>query len=219
MRCDDLLKHHITARLTAFERQHAIAEGARAAAVAVTVTDEGHGAALPGMPQYARWQANAALVLTRRSMRLANHAGQWALPGGRIDPGETPEDTALRELEEEVGLSLGHDAILGRLDDFVTRSGFIMTPVVIWAGPHPEFHPNEHEVESVHRIAVTEFMREDAPLLDDGPEPGRPVLRMPVGSDWIAAPTAAILYQFSEVCLRGRRTRVAHFDQPAFAWR
>ena len=219
MRCDDSLKDHITARLAAFCLQPALAEGARAAAVAVTVTDEGHGAALPGMPHYAHWQENAALVLTRRSMRLANHAGQWALPGGRIDPGETPEDTALRELAEEVGLTLGHDSILGRLDDFVTRSGFIMTPVVIWAGPHPEFHPNEHEVDSVHRIPVTEFMREDAPLLDTGPEPGRPVLRMPVGSDWIAAPTAAILYQFSEVCLRGRQTRVAHFDQPAFAWR
>ena len=48
---------------------------------------------------------------------------------------------------------------------------------------------------------------------------GAPILRMPVGDNWIAAPTAAILYQFREVCILGRDTRVAHFDQPAFAWR
>lgn len=219
MHCDDRLKDHIAARLGAFCRQPLAPGGARAAAVAVTITDEGHGAALPGMPRHADWQANAALILTRRSMRLANHAGQWALPGGRVDPGETPEDAAVRELEEEVGLALGRERVLGRLDDFVTRSGFLITPIVIWAGPRPEFHPNAHEVASVHRIPVTEFMRPDAPLLEDGPDPGRPVLRMPVGADWIAAPTAAILYQFSEVCLSGRQTRVAHFDQPAFAWR
>jgi hypothetical protein len=62
-------------------------------------------------------------------------------------------------------------------------------------------------------------MREDAPLLNSIPESEHPVLRMPVGDSWIAAPTAAMLYQFREVCIAGRKTRVAHFEQPYFAWR
>jgi hypothetical protein len=75
------------------------------------------------------------------------------------------------------------------------------------------------EVESVHRIAVAEFLREDAPLLDELPGSEHPVLRMPIGRHWIAAPTAAVLYQFRELCLLGRATRVAHFEQPTFAWK
>jgi hypothetical protein len=101
----------------------------------------------------------------------------------------------------------------------VTRSGFVITPVVVWAGPAREIQPNPAEVASIHRIPVDEFMRADAPLLDDGPDPQRPVLRMPVGQHWIAAPTAAALYQFRELCIAGRATRVSHFDQPEFAWK
>jgi hypothetical protein len=122
-------------------------------------------------------------------------------------------------MHEEIGLELPASAILGRLDDFPTRSGFVITPIVIWAGAQPSLRRNVEEVESIHRIPVHELLRADAPLLDPGPDAGRPVLRMPIGADWIAAPTAAILYQFREVCLLGRATRVAHFDQPAFAWR
>ena len=183
------------------------------------MTTEGFGAGLAGLPQHDTWQTTAALILTKRSSRLRNHPGQWALPGGRIDSGETPEQTALREMHEEVGLRLDERAILGRLDDFTTRSGFTMTPIVVWAGPDCELVPNEHEVDSIHRIPVTEFLREDAPLLDPSDDGGAPVLKMPVGSSWIAAPTAAILYQFREVCLLGNETRVAHYEQPAFAWR
>lgn len=72
---------------------------------------------------------------------------------------------------------------------------------------------------STHRIPLTELLRPDAPLLDANERSPHPVLRMPVGASWIAAPTAAMLYQFREVCLRGQATRVAHFDQPQFAWR
>jgi hypothetical protein len=89
----------------------------------------------------------------------------------------------------------------------------------VWAGPRDVLVPNPAEVSSVHRIPVSEFLRADAPLLDPVPDGGPPVLRMPVGDNWIAAPTAAVLYQFREVCLLGRATRVAHFEQPAFAWR
>jgi 8-oxo-dGTP pyrophosphatase MutT (NUDIX family) len=218
LECDERLRAAIRAQLADFPHERAAGEG-RAAAVAVAIADEGHGANLSGLPNHDLWQSRAALLLTRRSSKLRNHAGQWAFPGGRVDVGESAEETALREMREEIGLALTADAVIGRLDDFVTRSGFVITPIVIWAGPQPRLEPNEHEVASIHRIPIAELLREDAPLLDPGPDAGRPVLRMPIGSDWIAAPTAAILYQFREVCVLGRRTRVGHFDQPAFAWR
>lgn len=206
-------------RLRAFSARSLGADQRHAAAVAVAIADEGHGADLPGLPQHAAWSDQAALVLTRRSERLRNHAGQWALPGGRIEPGETAEQAALREMNEEVALQLDAGAVLGRLDDYATRSGFVITPVVVWAGAAREMAPHPGEVQSIHRIPVLEFLRPDAPILDHLEDSAHPVLRMPVGSQWIAAPTAAILYQFREVCMRGRQTRVAHFEQPAFAWK
>lgn len=221
MQRDESLKARIAQHLNAFAVQSASAsdEQRAAAAVAVAITDEGHGAALPGFPEHAGWSERAALILTRRAAHLRKHAGQWALPGGRIDAGETAEQAALREMREEVELELGEDAVLGRLDDFVTRSGFIITPVVIWAGPARHMQPNPAEVASIHRIPVTEFLRTDAPMLADEGHGDQMVLRMPVGGHWIAAPTAAVLYQFRELCIEGRPTRVAHFEQPAFAWK
>ncbi|GAA5236023.1 CoA pyrophosphatase [Verticiella sediminum] len=219
MQRDERLRAQIRANLHSFTRLAAQGAEGRAAAVAVAVVDGGLGADLPDMPRLADWSGDAALLLTRRASGLRHHAGQWALPGGRVDEGETPEAAALRELDEEVGLALDRTDVLGLLDDYVTRSGFVITPVVLWAGAARGLCPNPAEVSSVHRIPVSEFMREDAPLLEGGPVRERPVLRMPVGEGWIAAPTAAVLYQFRELCIAGRPTRVAHFDQPAFAWR
>lgn len=125
-------------------------------------------------------------------------------------------------MQEETGLALGPDALLGRLDDFATRSGYVITPVVCWGGSAPGLEPDPAEVQSLHRIPLAELLRSDAPWLDAdelGEPGGAPVLRMPVGTSWIAAPTAALLYQFREVALLGRATRVAHFEQPRFAWR
>ena len=213
------LRQRIARHLQAFELHGADAGGLRTAAVAVAIAVEGTGADLPGIRQPERWSTEAALLLTKRADALRNHAGQWALPGGRIDAGETPEQAALRELHEEVGLRLGEDSLLGRLDDFVTRSGYVITPVLVWAGAARELVPNPHEVRSIHRIPVSEFLRVDAPMLENRPDSEHPVLRMPVGNSWIAAPTAAVLYQFRELCLCGRTTRVAHFEQPLFAWK
>ncbi len=219
MRRDDQLKQRIEANLHGFHVNAQDVANRHHAAVAVTLVDEGHGADLPGLARPVRWSDQAALILTRRSAALRHHAGQWALPGGRLEPGETAETAALRELHEEVDLRLDASAVLGRLDDFVTRSGFVITPVLLWAGAARALTPNAAEVASIHRIPVEEFLRADAPLLEPLAGSAQPVLKMPVGATWIAAPTAAILYQFRELCIEGRATRVAHFEQPTFAWK
>jgi mutator protein MutT len=205
--------------LAQFSTVAADATGRRRAAVAVTVTEEGHGADVDGLPRHDNWSTEPALLLTRRAANLRSHAGQWAMPGGRVDAGETPEQAALRELEEEVGLVLDAGAVLGRLDDYATRSGYVITPIVVWAGPARELKANAAEVAAIHRIPTRELLRPDAPLLNQVRDAEHPVLRMPIGDTWIAAPTAAFLYQFREWCLCERPTRVAHFDQPVFAWR
>lgn len=216
--CDQHLRDRLSKRLAAFNTHLEVLEG-KHSAVAVAVTDAGHGGQVPGLESHAHWSHSAALILTRRASGLRSHAGQWAFPGGRMDAGETAEQAALREMREEIHLDVGLDDVIGRLDDFATRSGYVITPVVIWAGPRRKLVPNPHEVASIHRIPLSELMREDAPLLTQIPENNHPVLRMPIGESWIAAPSAALLYQFREVCLIGRETRVAHFEQPYFAWR
>ena len=222
MEHNDALRLSIQHRLDSVSVQTHDATDLRHAAVALVLVDAGFGADLPGFAQHARWSDDAAFLLTRRATTLASHAGQWALPGGRIDAGETAEAAALRELHEELGLALSSSNVLGRLDDYTTRSGYVITPFVVWAaaGAEPALTLDPAEVASAHRIPLTELLRQDAPLLDP-PHQGhhQPVLRMPLGDHWVAAPTAAVLYQFCEWCLHGRPTRVAHFDQPRFTWR
>lgn len=216
--CDERLLQHIRSNLTEFNIRAHETEGVTQAAVAITIVDASYGAGTHGLPVYKHRRNDAAVILTRRASTLKDHAGQWALPGGRTEPGESPEDTALRELEEEVGLKLSHEKVIARLDDFTTRSGFVITPVVAWGGQVVDLTPDPVEVASIHRIPISELLREDAPLLDEIPGSRNPVLRMPVGNNWIAAPTAALLYQFREVAILGKNTRVAHFEQPLFAW-
>ncbi len=158
-------------------------------------------------------------LLTRRSLRLRRHRGQWALPGGRIDETETPEQAALRELHEEVGLDLDSSAVLGRLDDFGARSGFIITPVVLWCRDYRELAPNPAEVHRAYRIPLIDLDRPDVPVLREIPESKNPVLSMPIRGGLVHSPTAAIVYQMLEVVLRGNDVRVAHYEQPVFAWR
>jgi 8-oxo-dGTP pyrophosphatase MutT (NUDIX family) len=218
LRCDDNLLRHIKTNLDMFTSLPQEQKNLKRAAVAITIVNIDHDPAIYDIPYESSWRLNAALILTRRAFRLRRHAGQWALPGGRMDAGETPEETALRELGEEVGLKLDADRIIGRLDDYVTHSGFIISPVVVWGGTEIELIPNHAEVESIHRIPMAEFLREDAPILKEMPGSDHPVLLMPIGTDCIASPTAAMIYQFREVALIGRSIRVAHFEQPFFAW-
>ena len=162
----------------------------------------------------------AAIILTRRSRKLRDHGGQWALPGGRIDPGENAVQAALRELHEEINLSLDESHVLGILDDYSTRSGYLITPVVIWTDvEYCELKPNLDEVDSIHAFTFSELSRVDSPCLESISQSDRPVLSMHFGDDRIFAPTGALLYQFHEVAIHGRATRVLHFEQPVFAWK
>jgi 8-oxo-dGTP pyrophosphatase MutT (NUDIX family) len=220
--------------------RHAIAlDGRRHAAVAVVVVDSDaatHGddphpalpqnwGGIPGAHDYpltgsvAGTAGGPAVLLTRRAATLRAHAGQWALPGGRVDAGEEPADTARRELHEELGLVLDDDRLLGVLDDYPTRSGFVITPFVFWGGRDPSLAPDPGEVQSVQRISVRELCRPDSPRLVTIPESDRPVVQIPIGGDLIHAPTGAVLLQFRRVAIEGVTERVAHLEQPVFAWR
>jgi len=174
-----------------------------AVAIALTESDRGNG---------------TAFLLTRRVAGLRSHSAQWALPGGRCDAGETQAQAALRELHEELGLELAESEVLGLLDDYPTRSGYLITPVVVWAGRNAAIVPNPAEVASVHRVALEEIERNDAFSFTRIPESTRRVIRFRLRGGHIHAPTAALIYQFSEL-LAGRQTRVAELEQPVFAWR
>lgn len=204
-RFDEPFRALIRERLAAFPREVVANETLRHAAVTLIIT--------PGQA------GEACFVITRRTARLANHAGQWALPGGRLDAGETVIEAALRETEEEVGLRLAPESVLGLLDDFPTRSGFRMTPVVAWAEAGQTLCANPEEVERVHVVPLSELQKPEVPVLRSIPESDRPVLSIPMLGTLIHSPTAAILYQLREVVLAGRHTRVAHYEQPLFAWK
>jgi 8-oxo-dGTP pyrophosphatase MutT (NUDIX family) len=190
------------ARLASFPQVAANLPELRQAAVAVCVTEH------DGIP---------SLLLTRRAARLRAHAGQWALPGGRRDAGETAAEGALRELAEEVGLSLGAGAVLGLLDDYVTRSGYVITPVVCWAGQVGELTGAEAEVASVHQVPLADLDVE--PRFISIPESDAPVIQLPLFGSYLHAPTAAVVHQFCWIACRGEVKRVAHYEQPVFAWR
>ena len=196
----------MSARCRAFPRIAHDGEGLKPAAVAITLVEADDGS------------GQAAFLLTRRAAEMRAHAGQWALPGGRCDPGETPERAALRELEEELGLTMPAENILGVLDDYPTRSGYAITPVVAWLDDASGLRPNPHEVASAHFIRLDRILRDDAIEFDTIPESARPVIRMHIGDQHIHAPTAALVYQLREL-VAGRVTRVADLEQPVFAWR
>jgi|TARA_B100000614_G_scaffold261385_1_gene290819 8-oxo-dGTP pyrophosphatase MutT (NUDIX family) len=205
---DDELRGAIEARLRAFPREGLHDGALKRAAVAITV-----------VPHEGPHGPGAGFLLTRRAPKMNAHAGQWALPGGRLDEGEDALEAALRELREEVALDLAPTQVLGMLDDYPTRSGYLITPVVVWAADTRAMKPNPGEVQSIHPFPLEELTREDSPVFLEIPESERPVIRLPLGEDHIHAPTAAVLYQFGEVGLRGRATRVAHLEQPVWAWR
>ena len=161
------------------------------------------------------------ILLTKRPDHLSRHPGQYALPGGRLDKDETPEMAVLREIKEEMGINIDSNDVLGRLDDYPTRSGFRITPLVIWAGSEVELNPDNNEVAQVFQIPLSELDCNDLIELHESGSTEKPILsiNLPTTGGSVYAPTAAIIYQFREVVLRGKSTRVSHFDQPQFAWK
>lgn len=205
---DDATRRNIAARCAAFARLPANepAQALKRAAVAIALVEAG-GAA-----------GGTAVLLTLRAAGLRAHRGQWALPGGRCDEGETPVTSALRELQEELGLEVASDDVLGLLDDYPTRSGYLITPVVVWGQMNADISPNPEEVASVHRIALDDIEHAEAFDFTAIPESTRRVIRFRHAGRFIHAPTAALIYQFREV-LAGRDTRMAELEQPVFAWK
>lgn len=176
--------------------------GSLPAAVAITVVTGGSG---------------PAVLLTRRAGRLHEHVGQHVLPGLRTDPRESAPDAARRALAEELGMRLPPESVLGLLDDYQTRSGFAITPVVMWAGEHNDPLRLRAARQAATVVAVPFADLDIEPVFVASPECDCPAIRLPVHGEWLHAPTAAVLYQFREVVLRHRRTRVAHFQEGASA--
>lgn len=207
-RLNEQLRARVARNLAAFERRSLDEPALRQAAVALVMVAHAR----------SEW---TSILLTRRAKSLRRHSGQYALPGGRVDEGESCEQAALRELDEELGIEIGGAKVLGLLDDFATRSGYCITPVVVWGGVQSKIEPNPQEVAAVFHIPLLELVSPDIPQLASISQSAHPVLSAPLPTlgHEVYAPTAAILYQFREVGLRGRFTRVAHFEQPTFAWR
>lgn len=238
MRYSDELRSQLRARLAAHERLEVALGDLRAAAVAIVLVDsdaERHDgdplmpeqidlSMLPGEEarridgRMVGVAGGPAFLLCRRASRLRRHAGQWALPGGRIDAGETALDAALREVDEELGLRLAAGDVVGWLDDYVSRSGYRISPVVLWGGADPHLQPSPDEVLAVYRIGL-QALEASEPRFISIPESDRPVLQIPLGNDLIHAPTGAVLYQLREVALLGHAgTRVNDVEEPVFAW-
>ena len=205
LRFDEALRARIRRNLARRAAASLPLHDLKRAAVCVIIADDGEG--------------GAALILTRRAMHLSTHSGQFALPGGRIDAGESVIEAALREAREEIGLELSPQSVLGSLDDYPTRSGYLIAPIVTWAPNGARMRANPAEVETIYRVSLTELGRPGSPEFVAIPESDRPVIRYPLLGTLIHAPTAAVLYQFMEVALHGRATRVAHLEQPVWAWR
>ncbi|MGA1052022.1 MAG: NUDIX hydrolase [Ilumatobacteraceae bacterium] len=234
---DGILRSSLSERLGAHERRPHDDAGRRRAAVAIVLVDSddhhdgdpllateidmsavpGGAAGLDG--RMVGVAGGAAFLLCRRASRMNRHAGQWALPGGRLDPGESALDAALREVDEEIGLRLDESSVVGWLDDYPTRSGYVITPVVLWGGADPDLRPEPAEVLALYRIGL-HALRDGTTRFISIPESDRPVVQVPLGNDLIHAPTGAVLHQFKLVGLEGRPgERVDHLEQPVFAWR
>ena len=236
---DDDLRERITDNLSRHRRREHQLDGRRHAAVAVVICDSDpllhdgdptlpDGTSLDMVPgdtagldgRMVGVAGGAAFLLCRRAARLSSHSAQWALPGGRLDDGEGPVDAALREVDEELGISFEKDSVLGLLDDYPTRSGYVISPVVVWGEADPDLRPAADEVQAVFRVGLHNLRREDSPRYVDIPESDRPVVQVPLGNDLIHAPTGAVLVQFRWVALDGEMDRrVDRLEQPVFAWR
>jgi 8-oxo-dGTP pyrophosphatase MutT (NUDIX family) len=141
------------------------------------------------------------VLLTRRTDHLTRHPGQISFPGGHIEPGDaTPEKTALRETEEETGLHRRHIDVVGRLDDYETRTGFKIIPVVATVSPPFDLAPDPYEVADVFEVPLA-FLLDPAnhqrhSRMFEGRE--RDFYAMPYNEHFIWGATAGMLINLYE---------------------
>src|SRR5579884_3464484 len=140
------LRERIVANLAGFLR-HPVEGEHRRAAVAILLSPAA------GEP---------AFVLTRRALTMRRNAGTYALPGGNCDPGEDAIATVLREVAEELGVTLERDAALGLLDDFVTLGGHAVTPVVLWSAEPLVLTPDPREVHQAWFLPLSQLDHPEA---------------------------------------------------------
>lgn len=186
----------------------------RRALQAYTPRERGDHSLNPDMPPLVPRRTAAVLVplvqrndgltvlFTQRGPHLNAHAGQVSFPGGRVDETDSgPMAAALREAEEEIGLSPGNVAVLGTLDRYITRSGYAVTPVVGLVSPPSVWTPHSFEVDAIFEVPLPDILRPDM-LIEDAVEfDGR--LRRFYAMQWqeyrIWGATAGMLHNFIDV--------------------
>lgn len=173
------------------KQQLAGAQPTRPAAVLLLVVNH------PGQP---------AVVFTQRTAHLSAHAGQISFPGGRSDEGDrTPERTALREAEEEVGIAPDRVEVLGRLPEYCTSTGYCVTPVVGWAEPPLAYRPDPYEVEDVFEVPLSFLLDPRNHRYESAFYRGRmrQYWAMPYGERYIWGATAGMLVTFHRILAGG----------------
>ena len=156
-------------------------------------------------------------ILTKRAAKLRRHAKQWALPGGRIDEGETPYEAAIREAKEEIDLTLTKDHCLGELPSYLTQTGFLMTPFLFWIDAGPTLTADPVEVDEIFTIPLALLAADDAVVMINDLEDAPPLLRLYVGENRIHAPTGALLYRLRQSILLGDHAPLPRFREPGWA--
>jgi len=173
------------------ERQHLLSRtDVKPAAVLLLVVDH------PGNP---------TVVFTQRTAHLADHAGQISFPGGRSDEGDdSPERTALREAEEEIGLPSHRVEVLGRLPEYHTSTGYRVTPVVGWAEPPITYRPDPHEVADVFEVPLSFLLDAANHRYESAFYKGRMrrYWAMPYGERFIWGATAGMLVTFQRIMVQ-----------------
>jgi 8-oxo-dGTP pyrophosphatase MutT (NUDIX family) len=156
----------------------------------------------------SRGRRGINLVLTRRHERLAKHAGQISLPGGRQDEGESLRTTAVRETSEEIGVNVEDIEILGELNPvYIPPSDFTVSPFVGWHAGQPNFVRSEREVDEIIEVSLKHLLTPETMVEGEVEIPDGKKLRVPyyqVEHHQVWGATALILGEFIE-----RLTRVS----------
>jgi len=148
--------------------------------------------------------ADPTIVFTQRTAHLADHAGQISFPGGRADERDaTPERTALREAEEEIGVTPDRVEVLGKLPEYNTGTGYRVTPIVGWAEPPLKYAPDPHEVADVFEVPLAFLLDEGNHRYESAFFKGRmrKFWSMPYGERFIWGATAGMLVTFHRILI------------------